>query len=82
MDRLLSPCEVASRLGLRVKTVYALIHDRGLPAFRLGRQFRVKESDLKSWLESQRVQTESEPDWWDLLPGKGPGNNKHIGGTI
>ncbi|MCA1839898.1 MAG: helix-turn-helix domain-containing protein [Actinobacteria bacterium] len=56
MSWLLSPDPVAEQLGVQVKTVYVLIHERGLPAFRLGRNLRVKEQDMEQWLDGQRVQ--------------------------
>lgn len=46
---------MAEQLGVQVKTVYVLIHERGLPAFRLGRTLRVKEQDMERWLEGQRI---------------------------
>lgn len=52
----MSPDQVAEQLGVQVKTVYVLIHERGLPAFRLGRNLRVREQDMERWLEGQRVQ--------------------------
>lgn len=61
MSRLLSPDQVAEQLGVQVKTVYVLIHERGLPAFRLGRTLRVKEQDVERWLEGQRVQQLDDP---------------------
>lgn len=60
LSRLLSPDQVAEQLGVQVKTVYVLIHERGLPAFRLGRTLRVKEQDMELWLEGQRIRQSGE----------------------
>lgn len=48
MSGYLSPDEVARLLGVDRKTVYAAIHDGRLPALKLGRVLRVRESDLEA----------------------------------
>ena len=44
---LLTTKEVAERLGVSVKRVQAMIRDERLPAEKLGRDYVVKEVDLK-----------------------------------
>ncbi len=39
--------EVAEKLGLSVRRVQAMITDGNLPAIKLGRDYVIKESDLK-----------------------------------
>jgi excisionase family DNA binding protein len=48
--------EAADRLGITQRTLYRLIDEGQVPAFRLGRVFRVKEADLNAFLERSRVQ--------------------------
>jgi excisionase family DNA binding protein len=48
--------EAAERLGITQRTLYRLIDDGQIPAYRMGRVFRVKESDLELFLESSRVE--------------------------
>ncbi len=44
---LLTTKEVAERLGVTVARVHALIRDERLPAEKLGRDYVIKERDLK-----------------------------------
>jgi excisionase family DNA binding protein len=53
--RLLSVVDVATRLGVPKKTVYACWRPWGLPAFRVGRHLRFREGDLEAWLASRQV---------------------------
>jgi excisionase family DNA binding protein len=47
--------EAAERLGITQRTLYRLIDEGHIPAYRLGRVFRVKESDLEQFLDRSRV---------------------------
>ena len=55
-ERLLTTAEIAEYLSVTDQTVRRWVKDRELPAFKLGRELRVKESDLERFLESRRVQ--------------------------
>lgn len=44
---LLTTKEVAARLGVTIQRVQALIRDGRLPASKLGRDYVIKEQDLK-----------------------------------
>ena len=44
---LLTTNEVAARLGVTVKRVQAMIRDGRLPAEKMGRDYFIKEDDLK-----------------------------------
>ena len=61
---------VANYLKLHYMTVYRLIKTRGLPAFRLGGDFRIRRSDLEKWIAQQHVPA-GESSSNDKLPGKG-----------
>lgn len=53
-EHLLTPEEVAHILRLpSVKRVYDLIHLHHLPARRIGRQYRIEESELQAWTKGQ-----------------------------
>ena len=52
-DNVLLVAEVAKVLKLSEKSVYAMVKDGKLPCFRLGSQWRVRESDLNSWMAQQ-----------------------------
>ena len=54
--RWLGTTEAAERLGVVPRTLYRLIDEGQLPAYKLGRVIRLKESDLDAFLETTRVQ--------------------------
>jgi excisionase family DNA binding protein len=58
---LLTPTEVLGCLRVNVRTVYRLMRTGVLPAVRVGRQWRVRRSDLDSWLRRQAPESP-----WDL----------------
>jgi excisionase family DNA binding protein len=47
--------EVADYLKIHLGTVYRFIKTRGLPAFRVGSDFRFRRADVKEWIEQQHV---------------------------
>jgi len=51
---LLTPEEVADRLKVSIFTVRRWIHQGELPAYRIGRSWRIGTSDLNKWLETHR----------------------------
>ena len=46
----LTVAEVAARMRVSKMTVYRLVHGGELPAVRVGRSFRVQESDVDEYL--------------------------------
>lgn len=46
----------ARYLGVRLRTLYGLVDEQGLPAYRVGRAVRIKRSDLDAWLDGQRIE--------------------------
>ena len=54
--RFLTPAEVAEDLRVSAMTVYRLIKSGDLPAVRVGRSFRVAESDVDTYLASGYTQ--------------------------
>ncbi len=53
--QLLTAAEVAGELRVSTMTIYRLIRSGELPAVRVGRNYRVREDDLVTYLESQVV---------------------------
>ena len=53
MDTLHTVGEVAGMLRVSTMTVYRLIRTGELPAVRIGRNYRVKQSDLEAYLDAQ-----------------------------
>ena len=55
MDRQLtcSPIEAAKIMGIGKGTVYELLHSKQLPAYKVGRNFRIPVSVLEEWVVRQ-----------------------------
>ena len=72
-DRLLRPREVAARLQVGVRTVYALVASQRLRAVRVGigaGTIRIHEADLHAYLSALRGLAPQPPS--APLPGDGP----------
>ncbi len=52
-EPVLTAAEVAALLKVNVETVYALIRREGLPAARVGGQWRFSETKVRTWFESR-----------------------------
>ena len=61
MDRLLSPQEVADRLGTSLRFVRRLVLERRIPFIKLGRHVRIATSDLDAFIAAGRVEADSVP---------------------
>jgi excisionase family DNA binding protein len=51
----LSTKEAARRLGIVNRTLYRLIDEGQLPAYKFGRVIRVKEADVEAFVERARI---------------------------
>jgi len=49
--------EVLGYLRVTSRTIYRLIKAGDLPAVRIGRQWRFRQSDLDAWLDRQQTNT-------------------------
>jgi len=47
--------EAAERLGITQRTLYRLIDEGQIPAYKMGRVLRVKATDLEVFLDQSRV---------------------------
>ncbi len=54
-DHVLTMSEVAARLGVCVATVRRMIERNGLPARRVGRQYRIPSEAFAQWCETLAV---------------------------
>ncbi len=50
-----SPQEIAQMLGLKVDTIREYIRKKQLPAYRFGRDYRVKKEDYEEFLKKRRT---------------------------
>ena len=60
-ESVLTPLEVSWLLRCSPATVYRLIREQGLPAFRIGRKYRISLPLLRRWIEAQ---SRPEQDEW------------------
>jgi putative molybdopterin biosynthesis protein len=51
----LTPQEVSDLLRVSVYTVRRWIKEGTLPAYKVGRGWRIKDTDLDGWLDEQRL---------------------------
>ena len=56
-EKYLTPKEIESKLQLSHATVYKLLHTDGFPMIKIGRNIRVKESDLDEYLSMHKSHT-------------------------
>jgi excisionase family DNA binding protein len=57
-DLLLTVREVAATMRVSTMTVYRLIKSGELPAIRVGKNYRIRESDVVSYLAERAVRVE------------------------
>jgi excisionase family DNA binding protein len=55
LQEFLTPQEVAEILRVSVYTVRRWIKEGNLPAYKVGRSWRIEEEELGRWLEGQRL---------------------------
>ncbi len=51
----LSTQEAARRLGITARTLYRFVDEGALPAYKMGRVFRLKRSDVDDFMEASRI---------------------------
>ena len=56
MDKLLTPQEVADRLGTSLRFVRRLVLERRIPFVKVGRHVRIATSDLEAFIAAGRVE--------------------------
>jgi excisionase family DNA binding protein len=52
--------EIADELKLHIETVREWVRTKRLPAYRVGRDYRVKRTDLDKFLEQRRTKPDAE----------------------
>jgi putative molybdopterin biosynthesis protein len=57
-EKLMTASDVAAYLQVSAVTVYTLIKEQGLPAFKLGRQYRIPRAQFETWLAGRAVPSE------------------------
>jgi excisionase family DNA binding protein len=46
--------EISGYLGIKTSTIYAMVAEKRIPHYRLGRQIRFKRADVDGWMEEQK----------------------------
>lgn len=57
--KLLTVAEAAERLNVKERTIRSLLFDRRLPRIKVGRQVRIAETDIETFIEAQRIEAAS-----------------------
>ena len=60
MDEWLTLTQIAETLQLDIETIRNWVRKKQLPAYRVGRAYRVKQSDLDKFLAQRRTTTDGE----------------------
>ena len=58
MDEILTIPQVAKYLKISKSKIYYLVKRREIPHSKIGRNVRIRESDLAKWLEKHKNQSE------------------------
>lgn len=58
MGKYLNCQDVATRYGVKVITVWDWIRKKKLPAIKIGKEYRIKDSDLQWFEENRRTTSE------------------------
>jgi len=53
MNRLLTPDEIAEKLGVQKSTIYQWTHQGFIPHVKLGRFVRFREVEVQRWLDKR-----------------------------
>lgn len=51
----MSTQEAARRLGITTRTLYRFVDEGSLPAYKMGRVFRLKRKDVDAFIEQSRI---------------------------
>jgi excisionase family DNA binding protein len=68
MDQLLTPQEVADRLGTSLRFVRRLVFQRRIPYVKVGRHVRIATSDLDAFITAGRMEARR----WPAPPPSSP----------
>lgn len=60
MTEWLTLADIADELKLHIETIREWVRDKKLPAYKVGRDYRVKRADLDKFLEERRTTPDEE----------------------
>ena len=53
LDDLLTPEELAKKLGVKLSTIYNWVHIEYIPTIHIGRLIRFRSESIRKWLEKK-----------------------------
>lgn len=56
MEKFIGIKEVSVCFGIKESTVYAWVHTRQIPFYKIGRLVKFKVADIEKWLEEKKVE--------------------------
>lgn len=62
MDTLLTVKEVAAMLRVSAQTLYKMLEQGGIPAVKVGSQWRFEREKVRAWLEGQGASSNTNTD--------------------
>lgn len=62
MDNLLTVKEVAALLRVSAQTLYKMLENGGIPAVKVGSQWRFEREKVRAWLETRGANQRPDPD--------------------
>lgn len=60
MDRILNSVQVGEILDMCSKVIERMARRREIPAFKVGKFWRYRESDIEKWIDS-KIQSQNQP---------------------
>ena len=61
-DDVLTLKEVAQYLKVTERTIYRIVGDRGIPAFKVGGSWRFRITEIDAWIKAQHYEMKSVED--------------------
>ena len=71
--------EVAAYLNCHYSTIYRLLGNGALPAFRLGTDWRFRRADIERWISASEPKSEPAPRTRAQAPAQRPGKPRPKG---
>lgn len=66
----LSTAKAAARLGITPRTLYRLVDEGQLPAYRMGRVIRLKQAEVDAFIDGSRIEPGSLEHLYPTAPAE------------
>lgn len=54
-ENMVNMSELAAFLGIKMSTLYAWVHSKSIPHYKIGRLVKFRRSEIDEWLEQRKV---------------------------